>query len=81
MQVELTGSFLWQNSYRITKVYPGSIADESGLSVGDPITIKGWQVDTKKNIVVLQFTVQKRKEGFLPSEVQIAAYLKVDNFI
>ena len=81
MQVELTGSFLWQDSYRITKVYPGSIADESGLSVGDPITIKGWQIDNQKEIAILQFSVQKQKEGFLPSEVQIAAYLKVDNFI
>ncbi len=81
MEVELTGSFLWQSSYRITRVYQGSIADESGLSVGDPITIKGWQVDKEKSIAVLQFTVQKKKEGFLESEVQIAANLKIDNFI
>lgn len=81
MQVELTGSFLWQNSYRITKVYPGSIADETGLSVGDPITIKGWQIDKERGVALLQFTVQRRKEGFLESEVQIGAYLKVDNFI
>ncbi len=81
MQVELTGSFLWQDSFRITKVYAGSIADESGLSAGDPITVKGWQVDKEKQIAVLQFSVQKQKQGFLRSEVQIAAYLKVDNFI
>lgn len=81
MQVEETGSFLWQKSYRITKIYPGSTADESGLSVGDPITIRGWQVDEQNDVAILQFTVQKKTDGFLQSGVQIGASLKVDNFI
>lgn len=81
MKVEETGSFLWRKSYRITKVYPGSVADETGLSVGDPITINGWHVDTQNETVSLQFTVERQKEGFLKSEMQIGASLKVDNFI
>ncbi|HUZ18397.1 MAG TPA: trypsin-like peptidase domain-containing protein [Spirochaetia bacterium] len=81
MEVQQTGTFLWQSSYRITKVFPGSVADETGLSVGDPITVSGWQVDKTQDLAMLQFYVKKQKAGFLESEVQIIGSLKANNFL
>lgn len=81
MEVERTSSFLWQTSYRVTKVYSGSVADETGLSPGDPITVNGWQVDKNQGVVILQFYVKKRTAGFLGSEVQIGGSLKNSNFL
>jgi len=81
MDVVETGRFLWQTKYRITKVYSGSTADETGLSVGDPITVTGWHVNLTKDIAILQFSVKKKTEGFLESVVQVASSLLINDFI
>jgi serine protease Do len=81
MKLENVGSFLWKGDYVVKRVTRGSIADESGISVDDPLTIQAWQLDIKKNVAVLQVVVRKRKAGFLESAIQIASYLEADNFI
>jgi len=81
MRLNKTGSFLWRDSFVVDRVLPGSTADETGLSQGDPLTIQNWKVDKKERFAVLQVFVKKRKSGFLESTVQMAAYLETDNFI
>ena len=81
MQLENVGSFLWKGDYIVKRVTRGSIADESGISVDDPLTIQAWQIDTEKGFAVLQVVIRKRKAGFLESAIQIASYLETDNFI
>lgn len=81
MRLEKTGQFLWRNSYVIRRVLQGSIADETGLSKDDPLTIQGWKVNDKEHYAILQIYVKKRKSGFLESVIQMAAYLETDNFI
>jgi serine protease Do len=81
MKLENIGSFLWKGDYIVRKVIQGSIADESGISADDPITIQDWQVDTDKGYAMLQVVIKKKKAGFIESAVQIATYLETDNFI
>ncbi|MGA2478569.1 MAG: trypsin-like peptidase domain-containing protein [Spirochaetia bacterium] len=81
MQLENVGSFLWKGDYIVKRVTKGSIADESGISVDDPLTIQAWQLDTEKKYAVLQVVIRKRKAGFFESAIQIASYLQIDNFI
>ena len=81
MRLSKTGSFLWRDSYVVERVLPGSVADETGLSEGDPLTIQGWKVNEKERYALVQIFVKKRKSGFLESAVQLAAYLETDNFI
>ena len=81
MALEYTGKFLWEKSYIVSKVYTGSIADETGISVNDPLSIQGWSVDTDSRIALLQILVKKRKAGFIESGVQLGSYLEIDNFI
>jgi S1-C subfamily serine protease len=81
MKLEKTGSFLWRASYVVDKVLAGSVADETGLSPGDPVSLMGWKVDKESRYVVAVLFVKKRKAGFLESAIQMAAYLESDNFI
>jgi len=67
--------------YVIRRVIRGSVADESGFSVDDPVSIKGWVVDREKNYALLQLYVKKKKSGFLESVIQIATYLATDSFL
>jgi len=81
MKIEKTGQFLWKKNYTISRVLSGSIADETGLSEDDPLTVQGFKIDTENRFAVLQIQVKKRKLGFLESIVQLAAYLETDIFI
>ena len=81
MQLEETDTVFWKPNYLVRRVYRGSIADESGLSENDPVSIQRWEVDRENRIALLQLYVMKRTAGFLEKAVQLAAYLDIDNFI
>jgi S1-C subfamily serine protease len=81
MKIERTGRTLWRNDYSVRRVLPGSIADETGLSEDDPLSIQGWELDTENRYALIRIYVKKRKAGFLESIVQLAAYLETDTFI
>jgi serine protease Do len=81
MQLENVGSFFWRGSYVVKRVTKGSVADESGISVDDPLVIQDWQVDADKGYALLQVVIKKKRAGFIESAVQIATYLETDNFI
>jgi len=81
MEVEKTGQVLWKPTYVIRRVLPGSIADESGLSVDDPLSLQGWRIDEDNRVALLQIHVKKRKSGFLESVIQIGAYLESDKIL
>jgi serine protease Do len=81
MKLENTGSFLWKGDYIVRRVTRGSIADESGISQDDPLTIQDWQVDKDRGYAILQVVIKKKKAGFIESAIQIATYLETDNFI
>ncbi len=75
--VRISGSGLNQN-YRITSVLPGSIADESGFTVGDSFSLRKWIHDEEFDVVAIQLVLKGRKAGFLESAVQIASYLDIN---
>jgi serine protease Do len=69
------------SNYSIAKVWPGSIADEAGLSENDPISLKRFVVDQENRAAYIQIYVKKRKAGFLESIIQIPASLDTPDFI
>ena len=81
IKIEKTSRFLWSTNYAVRRVLPGSIADETGLSKDDPLSIQGWELDEENRFALLRIYVKKRKSGFLESAVQLAAYLETDIFI
>ena len=77
----LPASFLEPESYTVARVYPGSVADESGLSENDPFSLRRFVVDKNQRYVYIQIYVKKRKAGFLDSIIQIPAALDSSDFI
>ncbi len=71
----------WEIRYIVEDIILGSAADNSGISVNDPITLKEWIVDEENRIIFLQFYIKKRSEGYLNSAIQLAAYIELDSFI
>ncbi len=77
---ELAGS-LFGPDYVITDVLPGSIADESSLSVNDPFSLRNWHVDRDARAAFIQIVIRKRKAGFLETGLQLGAYLETNSFL
>jgi len=80
MEVKEVGGFL-ETNYVVEKIIQGSIADNTGISVRDPVNLQQWRVDLEKRYVILQIYIKKKKAGFLESVLQMVAYMEVDNFI
>lgn len=81
MRVDEIGVLPWGTRYVISRIYPGSIADESSLSVADPFALRNWRIDNDLRAAFIEIIIKKRKAGFLESGVQLGAYLEIDTFI
>lgn len=81
MDVNEVSSAPWGPDFVITDVLPGSIADESSLSVDDPFALREWRVDRNLRAAFIQIVIKKRKAGFLESGVQLGAFLETDSFL
>lgn len=67
--------------YNLTEVYPGTTADEAGLSIGDSLILRKWESDDDNRILIIQIIMKTRKAGFIESAVQIGTYLDKGFFI
>ena len=67
--------------YIIKKIYTGSIADETGLSVNDPFSIVSWEVDEENDIIFIGIRIKKKKAGFLETAIQLGNYIDINNTI
>lgn len=81
MSVERTGGLSLRQNYRVSRVYPGTIADETGISEGDTFTERAFDFDDELDIVYLQIFIQKRTEGFMQTGIQLPAWVERDNFL
>jgi hypothetical protein len=77
----MPGSLFEPESYTVAKVWPGTIADEAGLSVDDPFALRRFMVDGKLQAAIIQIYVKKRKAGFLESIIQIPAPFDIPDFL
>ncbi|MCL1818954.1 MAG: S1C family serine protease, partial [Spirochaetaceae bacterium] len=78
---KLSSGFFSEGEYTIERVYPGSTADEIGLSENDPFTLNNWTVDAKRRVVLAQLAIKQRKAGFLEATIQLGTYFEQNNFI
>lgn len=81
MTVNSVSKSIFGSEYIITEVFPGTIADETGLSINDPFIIRKWELIDDQKLIIMQIRIKKRKAGFLESGVQLGAYLGTSNFI
>ena len=69
------------NAYSITEVFPGGIADESGLSENDSFTLLNWFIEPQNDIAVLQVQIQKKTAGYLTDILQLLTYIELNSFL
>jgi S1-C subfamily serine protease len=81
MKIDAAGKTLGSKNYLVTKVFKGSVADETGLSENDPLSILSWQVDLDSRVALLQIRIKKRKAGFIESAIQLGTQLDVEYFL
>ncbi len=74
--MELTpSSTLYSRKFTITRIINGSIADESGFSINDPVTILDVQFDEEKTVMGLQVSTKKRKKGYIDISIGMSSAL------
>ncbi|GAB6090390.1 hypothetical protein JCM12856_19830 [Spirochaeta dissipatitropha] len=69
------------NDYSIQRVLSGSIADEAGLSVNDPLSLQKWEYNEETEILRLQLRVKKRQSGYMDSSIQIPVHILTSNIL
>ena len=62
-------------TYLITDVIAGSIADESGFSENDPITVGRIQFNDDKTMMFCELSVKRRKKGYLDMTMGLSTML------
>lgn len=67
-------------TYLITKVLNGTVADEAGFSENDPITIGKIQFNDDNTQMYCEFSVKRRKKGYLNITIGLPANLDGANF-
>src|SRR6056297_169959 len=81
MQVEKIRDNLLGTRYLVKKVYNGSVADETGISVNDPFSLQQWKYLEDQKVILAQIRIKKRKAGFLETGVQLGAYVETNDFL
>lgn len=78
--MELTPVNSSKKLFAISNVVKGSVADESGFSVHDPLEIVKVHFSEDKKIIYSQVFSKKRKNGYLEVNIMIAASLDSPNY-
>ncbi len=58
-------------SFRVTKVWPGTAAEELSLAENDPLQVQDWVADTKNQALITRWKIKRRLGGYLESIVQL----------
>jgi S1-C subfamily serine protease len=66
---------IFSSNFRVNRVVMGSISDEAGISEDDPISLKRLRILEKDGYALLEFSVKKRRMGFLETNMQLPALL------
>lgn len=67
-------------TYVITSVVPGSVADESGFSENDPITVGKIQFDDNKTVMFCEISIKRKKRGYLDMTMGMSCSLDNSNY-
>lgn len=79
--VEHVRRTLFRDEYRVTAVVPGSAADDSRISVDDPVWLEEFALDDASRTAHLRLVVRKRLTGYLEASLLLSAPLEQSNFL
>jgi len=68
-------STIFSSSFRVNRIVRGSIADEAGISVDDPVFISRLRLLEDEGYAVMEISVKKRRMGGMETSMQLPVYL------
>jgi S1-C subfamily serine protease len=71
----INASTMNRHSYAVTEIIKGGIADESGFSVNDPITVSDVKFSDDSSSIYAELYTRKSKKGFLDIAMGMTAAL------
>ncbi len=72
---------LFRDEYRVTAIVPGSVADDSRISVEDPVWLEEFALDEEYRTAYLRLVVRGRLTGPLEASVLLSAPLEQANLL
>jgi S1-C subfamily serine protease len=66
---------IFSSNFRVNRVVRGSISDEAGISEDDPISLKRLRILENDGYALLEFSIKKRRIGYLETNMQLPALL------
>ena len=79
--VEHVRRTLFRDEFRVTAVVPGSVADDSRISVDDPVWLEDFALDEALRTAYLRLVVRKRLTGYLEASIVLSAPLEQNNLL
>lgn len=67
--------------FRVTRVWPGSVAEELQLAPNDPLEVLDWVADTKNQALTTRWKVKRRLGGYLESVIQMGVPFSSRQFL
>jgi hypothetical protein len=68
-------------TYKVTKTWPGMMADESGIGEADILKFLRYSVDSRKNAIIFDVSVKSLGSGYLERTMRMGLSLETDNFL
>jgi len=68
-------------SFRVTRVWPGTIGEELSLTENDPIEVLDWVADNENKVLATRWKVKRRLGGYLESVVQMSVSYSSRSFL
>lgn len=68
-------------TYKVTKTWPGMMADESGIGEADILKFLRYSVDSRKNAMIFDVSVKSLGSGYLERTMRMGLSLETDNFL
>ena len=72
---------LFRDEYRVTAIVPGSVADDSRISLQDPVWLEQFVLDEESRTAYLRLVVRGRLTGSLEASVLLSAPLEQANLL
>ncbi|MDE0025234.1 MAG: trypsin-like peptidase domain-containing protein [Spirochaetaceae bacterium] len=79
--VEHVRRSLFRDEYRVTAIVPGSVADDSRISLEDPVWLEEFALDEESRTAYLRLVVRGRLTGTLEASVLLSAPLEQANLL
>lgn len=64
-----------RRKYMVTEIIKGGVADESGFSVNDPVTVSSVKFNDDNSIIYAELYTRRSKKGYLDVSLGLAAQL------